>query len=70
MQNLRSSIRNALASSLAPLLSNTSPFARGLLLALPLLAVLALLGSLLDGVGCKRAERLGLVLPRGMALSG
>lgn len=58
MQNLRSSILSALASSLTP------PFSRpqtlldlGLLPALPLAA---LPGSLLAGVGCRRADRLAL----------
>lgn len=63
MQNLRSSILNARASSLTPPFSRPQmPLALGLLPALPLVAGLALPGSLLAGVGCRRADRLALLL--------
>ncbi len=58
MQNLRSSILNARASSLTPPFSTLMLFIRGLLLALPLLGGLAVPASLLGGVGCSSADRL------------
>lgn len=62
MQNLRSSILNARASSVTPPFSRPQiPLDLGLLLALPLAAGLALPGSLLAGVGCRRADRLALL---------
>ena len=58
MQNLRSSILKALASSLTPPFSSPhGPVARGLLLALPGLALPA---SLAAGVGCRSADKLAL----------
>jgi hypothetical protein len=60
MQNFRSSIRKALASSLTPLFSTAArPHARGLL---PALFKPAGAASLPEVAGCSRADKLALLL--------